>query len=701
MIYSNVDFNVVYVDPSIGTAGDGTTPAGALKALPANAADFADNTCYLIRRTSESYATIIPNGENTNITNLLLLGMPNPSDLMYDFVPEEAKSAWGTDEAEYANVKSVVADGRFQLPNLRVFQMHRIYLFRDGIDSNNYMLYFYNDRDYKMCISFEHCKFGSKGIDVDNPEYAGGALTKSRLKSYVYIYYARILNIRDCVINYAITGNSSNCHGIYCRFPEILHVENVKVYSPLNYGSYEYYPLCLSENSDDGIECEIRNISQELIFNGTYEYIPCLIRISGYLNARIHNISVNMPDRGLSEVRPANLYLQNNLIYFSYLRDFTVSDITVNIPRCWRCTAPAVGLYDCYSSNYVPGIEKDVRNITINFCEDEENAIGSPISYSDASNSGSNYVALYLEFDRDDGGIFAKVPIVTGITVNNPRGRSLYINNARLTNAKLKGSMTCYNTVADIDKLETWFPGYALWAYDASHVRVKDMFINIDNPAYLYSQEPAVGTDYSSRANVFADKCNIALRPLTYRSDNDYYIYQGFGCNNEGEEGHFCFRCPNGIADTWSVHRTGGGAAALKLYNNNYNTTRTMVLGRKPFKGMELLPTTSGRHLLKMHIAYKGYTDDSDMFRRLIVSATVRDSDGNDSSYWSTIHGRWVDDSASEWINDENLTQKCLEIPLDLVENNPVDVRIYFCWFSSSGFVYIDPALELEPVVSE
>lgn len=82
MIYSNVDFNVVYVDPSIGTAGDGTTPAGALKALPANAADFADNTCYLIRRTQESYATIIPNGENSNISNLLLLGMPNPSDLM-------------------------------------------------------------------------------------------------------------------------------------------------------------------------------------------------------------------------------------------------------------------------------------------------------------------------------------------------------------------------------------------------------------------------------------------------------------------------------------------------------------------------------------------------------------------------------------------------------------------------------------------
>ena len=52
MIYSNVDFNVVYIDPSIEAPGDGTTPAGALKALPASAADFTDKTCYLIRRTT-------------------------------------------------------------------------------------------------------------------------------------------------------------------------------------------------------------------------------------------------------------------------------------------------------------------------------------------------------------------------------------------------------------------------------------------------------------------------------------------------------------------------------------------------------------------------------------------------------------------------------------------------------------------------
>ena len=45
MRYSNVDFNVVYVDPSKSSSGDGTTPAKALKSLPSTASDFQDDTC--------------------------------------------------------------------------------------------------------------------------------------------------------------------------------------------------------------------------------------------------------------------------------------------------------------------------------------------------------------------------------------------------------------------------------------------------------------------------------------------------------------------------------------------------------------------------------------------------------------------------------------------------------------------------------
>ena len=67
MRYANIDFNVVYVDPSKTSSGDGTTPAKALNALPSTAASFADNTCYLIRRTVETKAAVIPNGTNSSI----------------------------------------------------------------------------------------------------------------------------------------------------------------------------------------------------------------------------------------------------------------------------------------------------------------------------------------------------------------------------------------------------------------------------------------------------------------------------------------------------------------------------------------------------------------------------------------------------------------------------------------------------------
>ena len=113
MRYSNVDFNIVYVDPSRGTDGDGTTPATAKKNLPSTAADFQNNTCYIIRRTAESSACTVPNGTNNNLTNLLIMGMPMASDAMWELVPAEARTAWGSDAAQYANVQSTVASGSF------------------------------------------------------------------------------------------------------------------------------------------------------------------------------------------------------------------------------------------------------------------------------------------------------------------------------------------------------------------------------------------------------------------------------------------------------------------------------------------------------------------------------------------------------------------------------------------------------------
>jgi hypothetical protein len=213
---------------------------------------------------------------------------------------------------------------------------------------------------------------------------------------------------------------------------------------------------------------------------------------------------------------------------------------------------------------------------------------------------------------------------------------------------------------------------------------------NLSTPDYPYNEDPLVFSTYDNYGSVFVDESNASLSPMTTTSSKAQHIYQGIGCNSEGADGHFAFRCANGLCDTWSVRRTGGGTAALKLSNNTCSGAEMMVLGRRPFNGMQLTPTTTGRHMLRAHIAFKGYGSPAELYRQFVVSATVKGK-----VYYSTLNGRWADDSSSVWVNDSDLTQLVLEMPVDVAEVSPVDVRVYFAWYASGGFVYLDPAVEL------
>ena len=97
MILSNTNFNVLYVDPSAASAGDGSTPAAALKALPASASGIADDTCYLVRRTAASSEAVLPQGANSSITAFAIVGMPKAADELYALMPDAAKTAWVAD----------------------------------------------------------------------------------------------------------------------------------------------------------------------------------------------------------------------------------------------------------------------------------------------------------------------------------------------------------------------------------------------------------------------------------------------------------------------------------------------------------------------------------------------------------------------------------------------------------------------------
>lgn len=686
MRYSNVDFNVVYVDPSRGTAGDGTTPAKALKSLPATAADFQNNTCYIIRRTAESSACVVPNGTNYDITNLLIMGMPMASDAMWELVPSEARTAWGSDSAQFANVQSTVASGSFQLPYIQHFLLHRVYLFRDAINADNYILKFYNSSDFIGCYSFEHCKFGSKGINLDVASYSG-EFTASRCKSYVYVYYARMVNISDCTINHAITGNSSNGDGIYVYWADVLNVQDVRVYSAAwtDYG--QYYPLHLSYQYSKGVECNIVNVTQTVRRNGSASHVPLLMYVQGYISMNVRNVKV-VTGNALSTVKPSSYVIDYPMIYFGSCYEMNLDGVDVNLTECWNCKAAVLSMSRCYASSYVPGVAKPIKNVTVKLADTA--GIGSPITYANATQSGESYAAVVMDFSSSDAQVYAKVPCVDNILVKCYRGKAFYGNNVRLTEAEFEGGVFLQYSVADIKSVKTWFPGKALFAGNGTHMRVRELVCNTENPTYPYNEDPAIASTYSDNGSIFVDESNTALYPMTEQSGKASHIYQGFGCNNEGAEGHFAYRCANGLADTWSVHRQGGGASALKIYNNVCTQAETMVLGRRPFNGMQLLPTTTGRHIVKAYIAFKGYAKPAEMYRQFFLSVQV-----GGRTYYSTLHGRWSNDPTSVWVNDTDLTQMVLELPIDIDEVKPVDVRAYFSWYAAGGFVYLDPDIKL------
>lgn len=687
MRYSNIDYTVLYVDPSRTTNGNGSTPANAMNALPSSVSSIADNTCYIIRRTAEAKALTLPSGTNGSVTNIMFLGMPIAADAMWGLVPDAARTAWGSDTAAYANIQTTNASCSLQLPAIQQFVMHRVYLCRSGVDASAYLLRFNNTSDYVGCFSFDHCKFGSRGIDMDLAGYAA-ELTSARLCGYVYIYYARMLSITDTVINHGCCGYSSYGHGIYCRWSDIVNVDGVQVFSPMATGTSQSYPLCLAETSAEGVECRVRNLTQTIRRNGTSgQYAPPLLSVQGYISLVLEGIKVKT-GTPLSAAKPSSYQVYSSLLNFQSIYEVTADGIDLEYSDCWNCRSAVLSFSRCYTSTYVPGCDKHIRDVKVTLAR--ENGIGSSLSYEYASTARTEYAAVLLEFTSNNSSIYAKALQVDGITVVNPRGKAIYAEGVRLTDGEFEGSVHLKSSVADIKSVKTWFPGKAVNAYDGTHVRVRKLECNLENPDYVYNEDPAVGTGFSENANVFVDESNSGLRPMSASTSRAEHIYQGVGCNNEGEDGHFAFRCANGLCDTWSVHRQGGGASALKIYNNSFSGAGTMVLGRRPFNGMQLLPTSTGRHTLKAHIAFKGYAKPAELYRNFILSAEV-----GGRVFYSTLHGRWSDDASAVWVNDSDLTKLVLEMPLDIDDVKPVDVRVYFSWYASGGFVYLDPDIEL------
>ena len=723
MIFSNIDFTLKYLDPSAEENGDGTSPESPLNAFPESIGELGDNTAWIIRRTSEDYSAFLPGGNTSEIHNILFIGMPKNTDPLWTMMPRLAQEAWGSDEAEYANIRANTGDEPwgdeygFNLPACKTFMLHRLYVFRD--ESWAYMSIFkFPAQDYTASISIENCKFGQKGINLDSQDFTDSTNT-SRCKAFFYINTAHVLSMHRCIFNIVNDGDDyygDTADPFHLNNASYISVSDVDVYTTTSQYGGDYGPgggtaLCFSNGSWGGAFSDYQNLRFHILVNGTWGYMPCLFYSAVNDYCRIRNITATIEERKLGTNNPSQYCVGQSMIRSHGSREFEIDGITVSLPKCWRITEGGrVVSISGFCNSTIPGFSKSIRNISISMVEtDGVDSEASTGNYYEWVRQGIGdigrypwYSALEMSFSERNYSEGAWEPVVvSGITVNHPHGVAMYAYGCQIRNCSLKGTIKLRRCVADVTSMTSFYPGYALFAAEASTLRVGTLTLGKENSEITGgADDPAVGSYYSDTSFIYVGTCNGPLKSNIGGTATNVYNGYNVICANESDSGHYTCRSENYICDTWNARRTGGAPACLKIISSA-NGSGGMSLGRAPFRGFQITPGATGIHTLELHIAAKGVSDLSELNRRLLVQVTVPRANGTQEVYFSSTSGRWEDDSSAEWVNDSEMEQRKLVMPLNITEVGALDVKIHYQLYSASGYVYLDPAIALTPVAAE
>jgi len=728
MILSNTNFNVLYVDPSAASAGDGSTPASALNALPADASGIADGTCYLVRRTPAASEAVLPQGANTGVSAFAIVGMPKSGDELYALMPEAARTAWGADTADYARIKAVTNDDPWGmdeartlvLANCQAFFLHRVDLHREGQGAVEAAISLPNDAQ-TASVAIERCRFGLKGCDLESSSCTSAPAYGAAM--YIQIGKPQVLSIRHCVVNTVADGGyymEASSWGIYAQGGVFATLEDIDVWCAtaqyggddgmgmgssdpaLKLGNYNSYSGSYSGSFGN---INANRIRVHYLKNGSYGYLPPALYIYGGEFTGLRNVSVGMESRTLGSGTPSLVAPGGILVDSEGAPEFIYSNLSASLPEVWKVGSYCGVFKLCGSgASRLPGCAKEIDGISVALGTtggvDTQNNGNYYSSYKDGDSSRwNNYAALQLAISGSDGmnsGGGHEPVIARNISVTHPRGIALYASSCYVKSCTLQGMLRAYSATCDITSLSSWYPGYAVGAAYGSTVRIGTLTLGRGNIAGTDSDPAILGSPQESQSFIYVGSSNTQLMGDTRSTSTSYDNCYAVACGSEQDAGHYTMRTLNAMCNTWGVARSGGSVpASLKLSNNTAEGTGFLSLGRQPFGGFRIAAGTAGTRTLKVFVATKGLSETAQLARRVVVQATVPRPDGSEGMAFSSSSGRWTAD-ASTWIGESGLTPFLLEMPLEIPAACTVDVKIHFRWYSASGYLYIDPGMVIE-----
>lgn len=757
--YDGITYSVMYIDPSIETAGDGSTPATALSNFPDV---LVDNSMYVIRRTPETSYTSMKNTGNIGLKNILLIGMPkDKSDFFYNLMETSAIEAWGNDAAaNYANVRmdsssypsdsanGIVRNTTGQVfceNSILTFYANNCYFYRssDGASAaSDLHMMFYFGSQINSSIIFEGCKFGYTQYDFDkkdfranNTDVSTDASTYPQYKctGYVYIDFARNVRINNCIINqctaikdrtyYSYNSNRPKRMGIAIQDCRQFEFTNNKIYKLFrDYDntntSEDYFYRTISQGGTRGRSYYNNNVLN-YIFSSKTSNVRYISMIEDFMqNVEFKNTTVNFYKMKDTNLTSLNLYTSNNdnSDAIVNIRNAKIQirlqnlncDNSENEDGLYFKGLPV--LYVWYNNLGMPGNPASyIKNVNCKFKHNANISIrNSDIICLTSPNAQWNDNEWNTDYISQLSWNPSKTIIATDIHVDAPLngGYAFNLYHAGVKTDYVGGRVYLNCSSLTADKIYNHFVSNAgLNVYGNSFLKAGEYEVNQDG----YVGAVHLACNRNKDTSVWVGKSNARL----FYENTSNNLYNNSQCSvlvcpNYLTEGQFFARNETYLAKSWNVTRTGSNSAAsIKFYNNTVNSYDTwpLYIGMEPTSGIEIVPSTVGKKMLTCYIALKNFheTDLPKCSRKCGVAVNVPETlaDGTVTEHVYTSTGKLRPDD-STWSNDTDLTTYRFEIPIEVKDvTNPIDVKLWYNWYDVDGFVYFDPDIKLTDIAQE
>lgn len=716
---NETEFTVCYIDPSAPSEGriiDGTTPATAYVNFPAS---FVEKTLYLIRRTDEThYAQLEGSWTNNEILNIAFFGMPKSTDEFYDMMPAEAKTAWGSDAAEYGNiaVENITLNYGVCLNNLVKLTSFRIYFFRTEAAKKAFSYNFgpmFFSANATSNMSFSYCKFGYKGFDINDREYLESLDSLSFDVDYVYAG------------NYVKTSGS-------------LEIGNSIINSFFWYGDYPQY----FSNDYRNYRVHGFSVQKEIrLYDSNIYYAP---HPSNNSNTNAYSLLFNQGDLYLKNIHqylvPNKKSAWNNFLISNesdcsklFIRDFTLSKMNFTGKDDYSNSADGnSGCIIKASTRYV-----DVNNIIINWENENTFKICSPL------------INVYCCASSDLKNHCIKNITIKNVQNTNNNSPLLYINGYELPdyskgNESSSGKLSNFYSALKIDGIEidTKHNGCQLAYFNGCNVvggNFKYGHVTLGDHCYfkcskLYSDKNKTGIITSGFCNyinideltIDADE-NLPASTCAYTNTYDSWMAKnkvilnkvnikpfdlsvwGTHCKADrftqwvalDYNGKFVERNDTTLAQSWSAKRVGSTSnSSIKVSTTaDVDELNWLNLGGEINNGFEVSAQSTGDHYVDAYFAY--YNDmqkKTNIDMKIVADVLVpKEVDGKIvyDIYPSTLYGKIVDDN-SEWVGDSSVVSKKfrIKIPVTTLAKS-IQVKFKYGWPDPVGYVYFDPDIKL------